>query len=306
MWAGDGASLFFVSDRGGAENIWQTATSPAGPPRQLTRFTDGRVLWPSITARGDVDRVRAQLPDLEARHRQRRTSASVDRADWRAGRARGRAPAPDQPVPGPRALARRQEGRVRGARRDLRRVGEGRRRRGARHHDAGRGSRSSPGRPTAAASSTRRSATARAPGRSTTSRPARRRRSPPRRAATTRRGSRPTASRSRSCAAAPSCASSTSRPGRSGCSRKASSPIRSASAVPSPGRPTAAGSRTSPPARAASPTCRSSPPPAASRSQVSFLANANANGDRLVARRHVPAVRHRPAHRSRRSSRASI
>ena len=42
-------------------------------------------------------------------------------------------------VPGSRALARRQEGRVRGARRDLRRVGEGRRRRGARDHDAGRG-----------------------------------------------------------------------------------------------------------------------------------------------------------------------
>ena len=53
MWAADGKSLLYVSDRSGAENIWQTPVA-AGPPRQLTRFTDGRVLWPSITDRGDV------------------------------------------------------------------------------------------------------------------------------------------------------------------------------------------------------------------------------------------------------------
>ena len=51
MWAGDGQSLFFMSDRGGAENIWQLATAPGSTPRQVTRFTDGRVLWPSADAR---------------------------------------------------------------------------------------------------------------------------------------------------------------------------------------------------------------------------------------------------------------
>jgi Tol biopolymer transport system component/C-terminal processing protease CtpA/Prc len=51
MWAGDGTSLFFMSDRSGAENIWQLATAAGSAPRQITRFTDGRLLWPSATAR---------------------------------------------------------------------------------------------------------------------------------------------------------------------------------------------------------------------------------------------------------------
>src|SRR5688572_23223328 len=46
MWSGDGKSLFYVSDRGGRQNIW-TLTLGA-QPRQVTRFTDGRVLWPTI------------------------------------------------------------------------------------------------------------------------------------------------------------------------------------------------------------------------------------------------------------------
>jgi tricorn protease len=54
MWAAEGKSIFFVSDRGGAENIWQIATAAGSAPRQLTRFTDGRVLWPSASARGDM------------------------------------------------------------------------------------------------------------------------------------------------------------------------------------------------------------------------------------------------------------
>jgi tricorn protease len=54
MWSGDGASLFFVSDRGGAENIWQVGTAAGASPRQLTTFKDGRVLWPSISVRGDT------------------------------------------------------------------------------------------------------------------------------------------------------------------------------------------------------------------------------------------------------------
>ena len=51
MWAGDGA-LYFMSDRSGTENIWTIAAS-GGTARQVTRFTNGRLLWPSITAKGD-------------------------------------------------------------------------------------------------------------------------------------------------------------------------------------------------------------------------------------------------------------
>jgi Tol biopolymer transport system component len=52
MWSGDGRSLFYVSDRGGAENVWTRPASASGADRRLTAFADGRVLWPSITADG--------------------------------------------------------------------------------------------------------------------------------------------------------------------------------------------------------------------------------------------------------------
>jgi tricorn protease len=50
MWSGDGNSLFFMSDRSGAENIW---TKPLrGEPKQITTFRAGRVLWPGISTDG--------------------------------------------------------------------------------------------------------------------------------------------------------------------------------------------------------------------------------------------------------------
>jgi len=52
MWSGDGRSLFYVSDRGGAENIWTRPATAAGADRRITAFTDGRVLWPTATADG--------------------------------------------------------------------------------------------------------------------------------------------------------------------------------------------------------------------------------------------------------------
>ena len=52
MWSGDGRTLYFVSDRDGHENIW--ALPRGGQPRSLTRFTSGRVLWPSISRDGRV------------------------------------------------------------------------------------------------------------------------------------------------------------------------------------------------------------------------------------------------------------
>src|SRR5580698_7232976 len=46
MWMPDGKQLYFMSDRSGAQNIWNL---PMGAkPKQVTKFNDGRVLWPSI------------------------------------------------------------------------------------------------------------------------------------------------------------------------------------------------------------------------------------------------------------------
>lgn len=52
MWAADGASLYFMSDEGGAENLWRLGIEPGGRPQAITRFTDGRVLFPSIAYDG--------------------------------------------------------------------------------------------------------------------------------------------------------------------------------------------------------------------------------------------------------------
>ena len=51
MWGDGGKSLFYMSDRSGAENIWKL-TLGGGTPRQVTKFTDGRVLWPSVSYDG--------------------------------------------------------------------------------------------------------------------------------------------------------------------------------------------------------------------------------------------------------------
>src|SRR5438105_140854 len=54
MWGPSGKTLYFMSDRSGAQNIWRasTATQDGGSAKAITTFTDGRVLWPSITADG--------------------------------------------------------------------------------------------------------------------------------------------------------------------------------------------------------------------------------------------------------------
>ncbi|AUD03117.1 S41 family peptidase [Spirosoma pollinicola] len=46
MWSQDGKTLFYVSDRTQAQNLWMQPLG--GKPSPLTKFTDGRVLWPSI------------------------------------------------------------------------------------------------------------------------------------------------------------------------------------------------------------------------------------------------------------------
>ncbi|NOT60866.1 MAG: peptidase S41, partial [Acidobacteria bacterium] len=50
MWSGDGRTLYFVSDRSGAQNLWSKPL--AGAAKQLTQFKDGRVLWPNIAYDG--------------------------------------------------------------------------------------------------------------------------------------------------------------------------------------------------------------------------------------------------------------
>jgi Tol biopolymer transport system component/C-terminal processing protease CtpA/Prc len=50
MWSADGSRIFYVSDRSGAQNVWTQALK--GQARQLTNFTDGRVLWANISYDG--------------------------------------------------------------------------------------------------------------------------------------------------------------------------------------------------------------------------------------------------------------
>ena len=50
MWSPDGKRLWYASDRGAAENIWSIV--PGAQPQQVTKFTAGRLLWPSISYDG--------------------------------------------------------------------------------------------------------------------------------------------------------------------------------------------------------------------------------------------------------------
>lgn len=52
MWMPDGKSLYYASDRGGNENLWVHPIG--GTARAVTRFTSGRVLWPSIALDGSA------------------------------------------------------------------------------------------------------------------------------------------------------------------------------------------------------------------------------------------------------------
>jgi len=53
MWAPDGRTLYFMSDRDEAENLFAQPTA-GGPARALTAFTDGRVLWPQLSRDGST------------------------------------------------------------------------------------------------------------------------------------------------------------------------------------------------------------------------------------------------------------
>ncbi|MEP6733488.1 MAG: S41 family peptidase, partial [bacterium] len=53
MWSPDGATLYFMSDRSGNENLW-SRPAKGGDATPLTKFTDGRLLFPSISADGQA------------------------------------------------------------------------------------------------------------------------------------------------------------------------------------------------------------------------------------------------------------
>ncbi len=50
MATADGSKMFYVSDRSGAQNIW--SQPKGGQAKQLTNFTDGRVLWANLSYDG--------------------------------------------------------------------------------------------------------------------------------------------------------------------------------------------------------------------------------------------------------------
>ena len=52
MWSADGKQIYFVSDRGGAQNIWVKPIG--GAAKQITKFKDGRALWPNISYDGKL------------------------------------------------------------------------------------------------------------------------------------------------------------------------------------------------------------------------------------------------------------
>ncbi|HEX7794854.1 MAG TPA: LpqB family beta-propeller domain-containing protein, partial [Vicinamibacterales bacterium] len=52
MWSADGRTVFFMSDRTGAQNLWMQPLG--GRPRPVTSFKSGRVLWPTISADGKM------------------------------------------------------------------------------------------------------------------------------------------------------------------------------------------------------------------------------------------------------------
>jgi tricorn protease len=52
QFAPDGQSVYYMSDRSGEENLWQKPLK--GAAKQLTNFTKGRVLWPTLANNGSA------------------------------------------------------------------------------------------------------------------------------------------------------------------------------------------------------------------------------------------------------------
>jgi len=53
MWEPSGGAIWYMSDAGGAENLWRMPTG-GGAPQKVTAFTDGRLLYPSMARDGSA------------------------------------------------------------------------------------------------------------------------------------------------------------------------------------------------------------------------------------------------------------
>ena len=54
MWDPSGESIIYMSDAGGAENLWRLPIAPGAQPQKLTQFTEGRLLYPTIAHDGSA------------------------------------------------------------------------------------------------------------------------------------------------------------------------------------------------------------------------------------------------------------
>ena len=54
MFDPSGQSVVYMSDAGGAENLWRLPLSPGAQPQKLTNFTDGRLLYPAMAHDGSA------------------------------------------------------------------------------------------------------------------------------------------------------------------------------------------------------------------------------------------------------------
>ena len=68
MWSADGQTIYFMSDRSGAENIWKRAVA-GGAAAQVTHFKDGRLLWPQISLDGKAITFERELRRVDTRRR---------------------------------------------------------------------------------------------------------------------------------------------------------------------------------------------------------------------------------------------
>jgi len=54
MWEPSGQSVIYMSDAGGAENLWRLSATAGAQPQKLTNFTDGRLLYPTLARDGSA------------------------------------------------------------------------------------------------------------------------------------------------------------------------------------------------------------------------------------------------------------
>ena len=88
MWSADGKTLYFMSDRSGAQNIWSTRRHARAEARESGHHLPRRprAVADDLEGRQD-DRLRARLRHLDRRHRDRPGARSRHHAARRAGGA---------------------------------------------------------------------------------------------------------------------------------------------------------------------------------------------------------------------------